>query len=261
MQYREELSFLGWKASLCSLPTTNCDLFTSSIKPSDIFHVPIQFHAGVQIQFYAEVQIQFYAEVQFEIHGAPQLAAVSLNLDKHCKIVWRECCAFSKTFKNIVNPFDVWIAVTFLEKKYELVVEQQHWIAESHNSALLFSMLFNDVQLMFSFGHDDDTTFGFQLSFRCLIWCFNSITKFQCCWWVKGQFWCSKLYDVLNVSFRWIASIHLGTPFFNFSLWRLVFFKSFKLSTLSSRFPFRQVSEFSFHFHKNRVGTNSEFLR
>ena len=57
VQSREELSFLGWEARLCSLPTTHCDPFTPPTKPSRIIHV----------------QIKFPAEVQFHIHKAAKL--------------------------------------------------------------------------------------------------------------------------------------------------------------------------------------------
>ena len=65
-------------------------------------------------------------------------------------------------------PFHVWFAITFLEENLELIVEQQHWITESPISALLFSILYNVVQLMFSFGPDDYTTLGFRTFIRML---------------------------------------------------------------------------------------------
>ena len=86
MQYKKELSFLSYKARLCSLPTTRCDPFTPATKSSHI------------------IRMQF--QIQFHIHHAVKTktreeSAVSLKIDNHCKIVCYEYCVLDKNFKNI----------------------------------------------------------------------------------------------------------------------------------------------------------------
>ena len=58
MQSSEELSLSGYKAHMCSLPTTHCDPFTPATKPRHVIHVQIQFHAEVQLQIHGAAQLK-----------------------------------------------------------------------------------------------------------------------------------------------------------------------------------------------------------
>ena len=92
MQYREELSFLGWKARLCSLPTTRCDPFTSSTKPSHIIHVQIKFPAEVQFQIHKTAKLKQEKDRQYHWTFA-----------KYFQII---CCVFwTKVSKTLDTSF------------------------------------------------------------------------------------------------------------------------------------------------------------
>ena len=167
-------------------------------------------------------------------------------------------------FSENTGPDSVNVPLTqiFLWEIFEVIAEQRHWITENRNWALLLNILFNDVQLMFSFGQDDYTTLGFQLSSGCLLWCFNSMTKVQWCWWDKNQLWCSIFYDILTVWFRSIVFSELEKHFcFKFTPSRLLFFKTFTFKTVSRFFLLLQVSEVSFYSYQNQVETKYENLK
>ena len=156
MQYREELSFLGQKARLCSLPTTHCDHFTSSTKPSHIIHVLIQF----------------------QIHGAAQLKqSISSSIIEPCQtllncLTW-VLCILEKILKNTENQFKLWSATTFLE---EILI----WLSNNdielqkaafqHCYSAFFSMIINWCSVF------DKTTSGlWDINFHSDVWCDASI--------------------------------------------------------------------------------------
>ena len=113
MQSGEKVSSLDWKARLCSLPTTRCDPFLSSTKPSYIIHV----------------QIKFPAEVQFHIHKAAKLKQEK-NRQYHGTLLnTSKSSAVWKKFQNHWTlQFNVWTAETFLE-------EFLNWLWNSNNES------------------------------------------------------------------------------------------------------------------------------
>ena len=90
-------------------------------------------------------QIQFHAEVQFEIHvAAQQKQRTSGSIIEPWQTLQicltRVLCVLEKILKNTGYQFKVWIATSFLEEFFEMILTQLYWIAKSLNSTLLFKV-------------------------------------------------------------------------------------------------------------------------
>ena len=157
MQYREELSFLVWKARLCSIPTTHCDTFESSTKPS---HIYIQFDAKAPDPGSCTTETKELRQYSWTLTNTVKLSDVT--------------AVFRRNYSNILE-FNSMVAL-------QQLLWTKSWIGcgttktNRRNSTLTFStlsMIFNWCSV------SDKTTrqLVFQLSFRSSMWCFNQIRK------------------------------------------------------------------------------------
>ena len=128
MQYSEELSFLGQRARLRSLPTTRCDPFTSSTKPrhhQSAVPDPVPHPQGCRIK-------------------TREGSAVSLNFAKHFNFV---CCYVLEKHFQIIGRF---ISMFGLQKLFgrEFSIDCGTATLSSkqsqfHTAILNFSLMFN----------------------------------------------------------------------------------------------------------------------
>ena len=93
-------------------------------------------------------------------------SAVSLNFAGHFQFI---CCVFwTKYLKSLDASIQCLDCRNFSGGSFEWIVEEQHWVAHSRNSTLLFRIYFISVQLRFSL--DKTTTRHWDFNFHSDVW-------------------------------------------------------------------------------------------